>query len=42
MAAEVTSAKFIKLRSQGKIESKTILKYMMCLEEELGGSLYTD
>jgi len=41
LVAEATSAKFTKLRSQGKIgESKTILGLMSRLEEELGGRLY--
>jgi len=41
MVAEATSAKFMKLRSQGKIgESKTILGLMSVLEEELGGRLF--
>ena len=40
MVAEATSAKFMKLRSQGRIaESKTILGAMSLLEEELGGRL---
>jgi len=42
LVAEATLAKFIKLRSQGKIgESKTMLELMSLLEEELGGPLYT-
>ena len=37
--AEQTSAKFIKLYSQGKIpQSETILELMVCLEESLGGT----
>lgn len=41
LAAEATSAKFMKLRSEGKIgESKKILELMSLLEEELGGRLY--
>jgi len=41
LVAEATSAKFYKLRSQGKIvESKAIQRYMARLEEELGGRLY--
>jgi len=41
LVAEATSAKFMKLRSQGKIgESKTILGLMSLLEEELGGRLF--
>src|SRR5262245_26628492 len=42
LVAEATSAKFYKLRSQGKIvESKAIQRYMARLEEELGGRLYS-
>ena len=42
LVAEAISAKFMKLRSQGKIgESKMILELMSLLEEELGGLLYT-
>jgi len=41
LVAEATSAKFMKLRSLGKIgESKTILELMSLLEKELGGRLY--
>jgi hypothetical protein len=41
LIAEATSAKFTKLRSQGKVgESETILGLMSLLEEELGGRLY--
>jgi len=41
LVAEATSAKFMKLLSQGKIaESKTILGLMSLLEQELGGRLY--
>jgi len=41
LVAEATSAKFMKLRSQGKIgESKSILELMSLVEEELGGRLY--
>ena len=41
VVAEQTSAKFMKLRSHGKIvRSKPILNLMACLEEELGGQLY--
>jgi hypothetical protein len=40
MVAERTSAKFIRLRSQGKIGSKKVLGFMARLEEELGGRLY--
>ena len=41
LVAEATSAKFIKLLSQGKIgKSKTILRLMSLLEKELGGRLY--
>lgn len=41
LVAEAASAKFLKLRSQGKIiESKTFLKLMALLEAELGGRLY--
>ena len=37
LVAEATSAKFMKLRSQGKIgKSKTILGLMSLLEDELG------
>ena len=41
LVAEATSAKFMKLCSQGKvIESKTLLELMSLLEEELGGRLW--
>jgi len=41
LVAEATSAKFMKLRSQGKIgKSKAILRLMSLLEKELGGRLY--
>ena len=41
LVAEGTSAKFMKLRSQGKIgESNPILELMSLVEEELGGRLY--
>src|SRR5215470_10786712 len=41
LVAEATSAKFLSLRSQGKIdESKAIVELMSLLEEELGGTLY--
>ena len=41
LVAEATSAKFMKLCSQGKvIESKTVLELMSLLEEELGGRLW--
>jgi len=41
LIAEETSAKFTKLRSQGKIgESKKILGLMSLLEKGLGGRLY--
>jgi hypothetical protein len=37
--AERTSAKFIKLYSQGKLpRSESILELMVCLEEALGGT----
>jgi hypothetical protein len=43
MAAEKTSHRFMKLRSQGKIaDSATIPRLMSLLEEGLGGRLYTD
>ena len=41
LVAEATSAKFMKLRSQGKIgESSAILPLMSLLEEGLGGRLW--
>jgi len=41
LVAEATSAKFMKLRMQGRIgESKSILELMSLVEEELGGRLY--
>jgi hypothetical protein len=41
LVAEATSAKFMKLRAQGKIlESTTILGLMSLLEEGLGGRLW--
>jgi len=40
LVAEATSAKFLKLCSQGKvIESKTLLQLVSLLEQELGGRL---
>jgi len=41
LVSEAISAKYRKLLSQGRIgQSKTILKLMSLLEEELGGRLY--
>jgi hypothetical protein len=41
LVAEATSARFMRLRSQGKIvESTTILRLMSLLEEGLGGRLW--
>jgi hypothetical protein len=41
LVAEAASAKFMKLRSRGKIlESTTVLRLMSLLEEALGGRLW--